>query len=73
MSALGMATLGLHCEDRALGMASLGIHCAVIEIVEIVKTESGDVMLDFSRANVMHDNDFADVLQIVILSGVLDE
>jgi len=27
MSALGMASLGTQCEDKAIGMASLGVFC----------------------------------------------
>ena len=75
MSALGMCSWGTMCEDPAVGMSSMGVHCVSVEIevVEIVKTEGGEVLVDFSRANVMHDNDFADVLQIIILSGALDE
>ena len=35
MSALGMASLGTQCQNKALGMASLGVHCvAITAIVE---------------------------------------
>ena len=32
MSALGMASLGTQCQDKALGMSSLGVHCQAIVI-----------------------------------------
>lgn len=28
MSALGLASLGVQCQDRALGMATLGVFCS---------------------------------------------
>ena len=33
MSAIGLASLGVHCENRAIGMATLGVICGdVIDI-----------------------------------------
>ena len=37
MSALGMASLGTQCSNRALGMASVGVHCALA----VVRSRSG--------------------------------
>ncbi len=34
MSALGLASLGVLCEDKPLGMASLGVFCAEQIIIE---------------------------------------
>lgn len=32
MSSLGLATLGVQCNDKALGMASLGVFCGEVEV-----------------------------------------
>lgn len=34
MSALGLASVGVQCEDKALGMASLGLFCGAAVIQE---------------------------------------
>jgi hypothetical protein len=34
MSALGMASLGTQCENKALGMASLGVFCGSVIAID---------------------------------------
>lgn len=46
MSALGMASLGTQCEDRALGMSSLGVFCDAVAPQPVVQDLVVDVVQD---------------------------
>lgn len=41
MSALGMASLGVQCQDKALGMSSLGLFCDGVVVVDEPTTYPG--------------------------------
>lgn len=66
MSALGLATLGVQCSNKALGMASLGVFCDGVG--EVIKTiTSGGALLTVAykpaeKDNTKHDDDFLIVL-----------
>lgn len=49
MSALGLASLGVHCQNKALGMSSLGVFCDGEIVQPEIPTPSGDFLreIDF--------------------------
>jgi len=65
MSALGMASLGTQCANKALGMASLGIIC-VVKVPRRQLPDAGGY--DIRKS----DEELFEMVQIVIMSGVLD-
>jgi len=67
MSALGLATLGVQCENPALGMASLGVFCGEpLRLIPIRAPDSGGYTVEMDEMEVL------DICSIIIASGVLD-
>jgi len=81
MSALGMASLGTQCVDKALGQASLGVFCLLVIIEEVDEGGSGTgkirsqkVSLGTDPKSILRDDE--EVLMIITMavqSGILDE
>lgn len=63
MNALGQATLGIQCLDKALGMATLGVFCGTITIHAPQPYRS-----PFGRL----DKDDEELLEIIILAVTED-
>ena len=67
MSALGMASLGTQCVDKALGMSSLGVHCQAI----VIAVDTGEKRTLFAASipdllSQVHDDE--ELLEVIILA-----
>jgi hypothetical protein len=71
MSALGMASLGTQCEDKALGMSSLGVFCKVIVI--ILDTGEKRQLFAASIPDLLAQvGDDEEILEIIIIAAQAD-
>jgi hypothetical protein len=61
MSALGMASLGVQCEDKALGMASLGVFC--VTVIAVPKDDIGKKSYPFVRHQIVDEHWTMDQIQ----------